>query len=71
LWIALLPFIDEERLHKAIATVSDKLTFDERERNSLNNDMLFVYSSAKGAEFLKRALSVRHEEEALPLPMDW
>ncbi|XP_070016178.1 5'-3' exoribonuclease 4-like isoform X1 [Nicotiana sylvestris] len=40
-----LPFIEESRLLSEIANVEDTLTVDEKHRNSLGLDMLFVYLS--------------------------
>jgi 5'-3' exoribonuclease 2 len=40
--IALLPFIDEERLLRVVRTKYDQLTEDEKNRNSHKNEVLFV-----------------------------
>lgn len=40
--VALLPFIDEERLFRALAKVYDQLTDSEKLRNSLGSHLLFV-----------------------------
>lgn len=49
--IALLPFIDEERLLKVVRSKYDSLTEKENERNSHKNEVLFV--SKKNAYFKK------------------
>ena len=43
LWIALLPFIEEERLLKVVTSVDDKLTEEEKMRNSHGDDILYVH----------------------------
>jgi 5'-3' exoribonuclease 2 len=43
--VALLPFIDEKRLLDAISTVEHTLTEEERARNTLSKDILYVHSS--------------------------
>jgi len=45
--VALLPFIDEERMHTALASVYPDLSEDEKERNSLGEHLLFVSKAAK------------------------
>jgi len=45
--VVLLPFLDEERLHKALANVYDDLNEDERQRNKLGNNILMVSRKSK------------------------
>ncbi|XP_064621509.1 5'-3' exoribonuclease 2-like [Lineus longissimus] len=40
--VALLPFVDEKRLHSALETVYPDLTDDEQTRNTRGNDRLFL-----------------------------
>lgn len=54
--VALLPFIDESRLHTALKAVYPDLTEDEQERNSLGGHLLFVSKAKSSAsEFLEVA----------------
>eukprot|EP00939_MAST-03C_sp_MAST-3C-sp1_P001957 g1957.t1 len=54
LWIALLPFIDEERLKSAIRDVEGDFNEEEKERNRPGHDLLFVHFQSTEAEMLKR-----------------
>ena len=40
--VALLPFLDEARLHRTLAKVYGDLTEDEKRRNGVGEDKLFV-----------------------------
>ena len=51
--VALLPFVDEERLHQALETMYPTLTPAEIARNVRGDDRLFVREGYKGSEFLK------------------
>ena len=51
--VALLPFVDEERLHKALEKYYPLLTEAEVARNIRGDDRLFVREGYKGFEFLK------------------
>ena len=52
--VALLPFVDETRLHKALENFYPKLTESEIARNIRGDDRLFVREGYKGFEFVKR-----------------
>lgn len=51
--VALLPFVDETRLHEALKSVYPDLTQAERKRNILGADKLFLSSSNSAYEFLE------------------
>uniref|UniRef100_A0A1B0D2Z9 Xrn1 helical domain-containing protein n=3 Tax=Phlebotomus papatasi TaxID=29031 RepID=A0A1B0D2Z9_PHLPP len=51
--VALLPFVDEKRLFKALKPFYDKLTEAEKRRNSLGCDRLYVGPANEGYKFLK------------------
>merc|ERR1712048_576274 len=40
--VALLPFVDEKRLHRALSKVYDDLTDDEKRRNRRDENIMFV-----------------------------
>ncbi|KFM64852.1 5'-3' exoribonuclease 2, partial [Stegodyphus mimosarum] len=50
--VALLPFVDEKRLLKALESVYPKLTEEEIKRNVRGNDRLYVRKGHKGYDFL-------------------
>jgi hypothetical protein len=52
MWVVLLPFIDERRLVGAVESVAATFTDEERRRNELGNDVLFVHESAPLAKIL-------------------
>ncbi|XP_055680069.1 5'-3' exoribonuclease 2 homolog isoform X1 [Lutzomyia longipalpis] len=51
--VALLPFVDEKRLFKALKPLHDKLTEAEKRRNSLGSDRLYVGPGNEGYKLLK------------------
>ncbi|KAJ9185499.1 hypothetical protein P3X46_005129 [Hevea brasiliensis] len=50
--VCILPFIEESRLLSAVAQVEHELTDDERQRNSLDLDILFVHISHPLADII-------------------
>lgn len=50
--VALLPFVDERRLKKALEQMHDKLNLEEKKRNTMGNDCLFVRKSNDFYDFL-------------------
>ena len=52
--VALLPFVDEERLHMALEKYYPRLTQAEIARNIRGDDRLFVREGYKGFEFIKK-----------------
>ena len=51
--VALLPFVDEKRLKKALEAVYDKLSPEEKKRNTRGNDRFFVGKHHKLYDFIK------------------
>lgn len=51
--VALLPFVDEKRLKKAVLSLFDELTADEKRRNVLGENQFFVGKHHKGYDFLR------------------
>ena len=45
--VVLLPFLDEDRLHRALASVYPDLNDDEKRRNQLGNNILMVSRKSK------------------------
>lgn len=55
--VALLPFIDERRLLDAMSSVADGLSENEKERNTLGSDILFVGNSHHAFDYLCNILN--------------
>lgn len=55
-WLVLLPFIKESELVKALDSVSDTFTEEEKRRNTLGNDMIFVHSQTVLGKLLQPLL---------------
>lgn len=51
--VALLPFVDEERLLRAVAPKYSKLTLEEMQRNVRGDDRLYIGFHGKGYDFIK------------------
>lgn len=52
--VALLPFVDEQRLFKAVAPYRKELTLEENKRNQLGDDRLYVTVGSTGFPLLKK-----------------
>ena len=65
--VALLPFVDEQRLLKTLEEVYPNLTSREDQRNSLGNDRLFVGSQSASSDFLTALYEGSHATEATEL----
>ncbi|KPP78609.1 5'-3' exoribonuclease 2-like [Scleropages formosus] len=65
--VALLPFVDERRLRAALEEVYPDLTPEERKRNSLGSDMLFVGKSHPLCDFV-RELYLTKPSEGTEMP---
>lgn len=50
--VALLPFVDERRLKKALEPMHEKLNKEEKKRNTMGNDCLFVRKTNDLYDFL-------------------
>ncbi|CAF0857952.1 unnamed protein product [Brachionus calyciflorus] len=55
--VALLPFVDEDRLKKTLEMYHDKLSEDEKKRNKRDNDRFFVGKHHKLYELFKQMYS--------------
>merc|ERR1719188_1084151 len=51
--VALLPFVDEVRLHRALQPVYPLLTAEEKRRNMRGDDRLYVRENHKGYNLLR------------------
>uniref|UniRef100_A0A8C9TSF2 5'-3' exoribonuclease n=1 Tax=Scleropages formosus TaxID=113540 RepID=A0A8C9TSF2_SCLFO len=60
--VALLPFVDERRLRAALEEVYPDLTPEERKRNSLGSDMLFVGKSHPLCDFVRELYLTKPSE---------
>jgi len=67
--VALLPFIDENRLHKAISSVYGDLNEEEKERNSLGPHLMFI-SYRKNEIYLSTNKLFNNEATELDLNPD-
>lgn len=65
--VALLPFVDENRLLDTLQTVYLNLTEDEYRRNSLGNDRLFVHKNHKSFSSLEALYENGHNEARVHL----
>ena len=62
--VALLPFVDERRLHAALSEVYPNLNEDEKERNTLGADRLFVGPHHPSHDFLGTSLPLHSHNPA-------
>ncbi|CAF3304786.1 unnamed protein product [Rotaria socialis] len=53
--VALLPFVDEQRLHRTLAHVYSTLTDEERKRNKRDYSRLYIHSSNSCYDYLKQS----------------
>lgn len=63
--VALLPFVDEKRLWKALDMVYPDLTPAEKKRNIRGNDRLFVHSHNKAHSFLEAIYENKQADQKL------
>lgn len=63
--VALLPFVDEKRLWKALAMVYPDLTPAEKKRNTRGNDRLFVHGSNKAHSFFEAIYEDENSDQKL------
>ncbi|CRL03012.1 CLUMA_CG016524, isoform C [Clunio marinus] len=52
--VALLPFVDEKRLFKAVEPYRKELTLEENKRNKLGDDRLYLGRGSRGYQLLKK-----------------
>lgn len=69
--VALLPFVDEQRLFKAVEPFRKELTIQENKRNELGDDRLYVSIGSSGFALLKKFYEAEddHEKE-FPISID-
>ncbi|CAF3436487.1 unnamed protein product [Rotaria sp. Silwood1] len=60
--VALLPFVDEKRLHRTLEHVYSTLTDEEKKRNKRGYDRLYIHSSNSCYEYFKQ-LYVQNEHQ--------
>lgn len=65
--VALLPFVDEKRLKKAVKSLFNELTEDEKRRNCLGENQFFVGKHHKGYDFLRGLASETSSGEELQM----
>lgn len=67
--VALLPFIDEQRLHLALKAVYDDLTEEEKERNSLGPHLMFISRAKQSStDFMKDVISFQEPTDVKLAP---
>uniref|UniRef100_A0AAX7SX10 5'-3' exoribonuclease n=1 Tax=Astatotilapia calliptera TaxID=8154 RepID=A0AAX7SX10_ASTCA len=66
--VALLPFVDERRLRAALADVYPDLTPEEKRRNSLGSDVLFLGKSHPLFDFIHELYRTESNEVRNPTP---
>ena len=63
LWVVLLPFIDEARLRKAVQSVENKFTKEEKKRNEFGHDLMFFhFNSTEATMLISKGLSLRPDD---------
>ncbi|BFZ12305.1 hypothetical protein BsWGS_15345 [Bradybaena similaris] len=65
--VALLPFVDETRLHQALQSVYPDLTPQESKRNTRGNDRLFIGVHHSAYPFLEGLYEGRRTLEPIPI----
>lgn len=68
--VALLPFVDENRLKQALLPLHNSLTADEKRRNILGEDLIYVGKHHKGYDFVRGLLEGTDEESTITFVLD-
>lgn len=69
--VALLPFVDEQRLFKAVEPYRKELTMEENKRNKLGDDCLYLVSGSPGYQLLKKFYETEDDpEKEFPVSVD-
>lgn len=69
--VALLPFVDEQRLFKAVDPYRKELTLEENKRNKLGDDRLYVGIGSAGYMLLKKFYETEDDpEKEFPVSID-
>ncbi len=59
-YVAILPFVDENLLHKVLENKYSLLTTEEKKRNEHKNDLLFIHSKSLYYHYLKEKLDTNN-----------
>lgn len=69
--VALLPFVDEQRLFKAVDPYRRELTLEEQKRNQLGDDRLYVGVGCPDYQLLKKFVETENDyEREFPVSID-
>ena len=69
--VALLPFVDEQRLFKAVEPYRKELTLEENKRNKLGDDRLYVGIGSSGFSLLKKFYETEDDQDTeFPVSID-
>ena len=68
--VALLPFVDEKRLHRTLNHVYSTLTIEEQERNKRDYDRLYIHSSNLCYDYFKELYVQGGNEVTRKNPLD-
>lgn len=69
--VALLPFVDEQRLFKAVDPYRHELTLEEQKRNKLGDDRLYVGIGCPDYQLLKKFVETENDfEREFPILID-
>lgn len=69
--VALLPFVDEQRLFKAVEPYRKELTMEENKRNKLGDNCLYLVSGSPGYQLLKKFYETEDDpEKEFPVSVD-
>jgi 5'-3' exoribonuclease 2 len=69
--VALLPFVDEQRLFKAVEPYRKELTMEENKRNKLGDDCLYLGIGSSGYALMKKFYETEDDaEKEFPVSID-
>ena len=68
--VALLPFVDEKRLHRTLEHVYSTLTGEEQKRNKRDYDRLYVHSTSLSYDYMKELYVNGGNEVTRRTPLD-
>ncbi|CAF0820587.1 unnamed protein product [Adineta steineri] len=68
--VALLPFVDEKRLHRTLEHVYSTLTIEEQQRNKRDYDRLYIHSSDLCYDYMKELYVQGGNEITRKNPLD-
>jgi 5'-3' exoribonuclease 2 len=70
LGVALLPFVDEKRLHRTLESVYSTLTKEERKRNKRGYDRLYIHSENSCYDYFKELYTQSENEITRKNPLE-